>query len=63
MAQARIIGKNTANILTVDVNDGGAGDSDDVVKTEANPRLDELKQLDELTSGTSFGSANVISAH
>jgi len=62
-AQAKTIGSKTANILTVDVNDGGAADSEDVVKTEANPTSDELKQLDELTSATSAGSAKVISTH
>lgn len=34
-----------------------------VVKTSSNPMSLELKQFDELTCGTSSGSANVISAH
>ena len=63
IAQAKIIGNNTVNILIVDVMDEGAADNDFVAKTWLNPRLDELKQFDELTSATSFGSAKVMSTH
>lgn len=34
-----------------------------VLKTRLKPICEELKQLLEFTSGTSFGSANVISTH
>jgi len=61
MAQDKIIGNNTASTLTVDVKDGDAADNEWVANTWLNPRLDELKQLEELTSATSAGSAKVIS--
>ncbi len=45
------------------INDGEAADRLVVVKTSWKLRSEELKQFEELTSATWWGSANVMSTH
>ncbi len=47
----------------VDGRDGAAAERLVVAKTKSKLRLDELRQFEPLTSGTSRGSAKVISTH
>ena len=62
MATDRIIGTAARSVAGMRI-DAGAADRLDEAKMRLWPRLVELKQLDLFTSGTSSGSAKVMSAH